>query len=92
MLLFDYDLKYYKNPLADTKVSPTFKPLNVPLLKEGMSKKEVLELLGDPIYERDNCLTYSTSNAIGEYEYLHLHVYFENDTVIEINKWWEYED
>ncbi|MBQ1672139.1 MAG: hypothetical protein II070_10165, partial [Treponema sp.] len=26
-----YDLKYYKNPLADTKVPESFKPLNLPL-------------------------------------------------------------
>ncbi|MBP5749079.1 MAG: hypothetical protein J6W63_12030, partial [Treponema sp.] len=44
-----YDLKYYKNPLADTKVSESFNPLNLPLIKEGMTKEEVLNLLGDTL-------------------------------------------
>lgn len=92
MLLFDYDLKYYKNPLADTRVSPTFKPLNVPLLKEGMSKKEVLELLGDPIYEEENKLIYAEENGWGWYDYLCLDIFFENDTVVKIYKRWKYED
>lgn len=85
-------LRYYKNPLADTKVSQTFNPRNLPLLKEGMTENEVLELLGDPISRNENCFTYAEENGRGVYEYLILDVYFENGIVERIYKKWEYED
>lgn len=90
--LFDYDYKYYRNPLADTLVSSSFKPLNVPLLKEGMKKEEVYELLGEPISEEENVFVYAKPNGKGWYDYYCLDVYFENDTVAKIDKKWKYED
>ncbi|WP_407427960.1 hypothetical protein [Treponema sp.] len=89
---FEYDLKYYKNPLADTLVSGSFKPLNVPLLKEGMSKEEVLELLGKPIHAGEDKFRYAEENGRGWYDYFNLDVYFENDIVVKINKAWYSED
>lgn len=91
-LAFDYDYKYYRNPLADTKVSSSFKPLNVPLLKEGMRMEDVRELLGEPISEDENLFVYAKPNGWGWYDYFCLDVYFENDVVVKIDKRWEYED
>ncbi len=87
-----YDLKYYKNPLADTKVSESFKPLNLPLLKEGMPKEEVLNLLGEPLSQSESCFYYTEENGKGWYDYFILKVYFENDAVVKIRKDWGYED
>ena len=87
-----YDLKYYKNPLADTKVSESFKPLNLPLLKEGMPKEEVLNLLGEPLSQSESCFYYTEENGKGWYDYFILEVYFENDAVVKIRKDWGYED
>lgn len=87
-----YDLKYYKNPLADTKVSESFKPLNLPLLKEGMTKEEVLNLLGEPLSQSESCFYYTEENGKGWYDYFILEVYFENDAVVKIRKDWGYED
>lgn len=87
-----YDLKYYKNPLADTKVSESFKPLNLPLLKEGMTKEEVLNLLGEPLSQNESCFYYTEENGKGWYDCFILEVYFENDAVVKIRKDWGYED
>ena len=87
-----YDLKYYKNPLADTKVSESFKPLNLPLLKEEMTKDEVLDLLGEPLSQSESCFYYTEENGKGWYDYFILNVYFENDAVVKIRKDWGYED
>lgn len=87
-----YDLKYYKNPLADTKVSESFKPLNLPLLKEGMTKEEVLNLLGEPLSQSESCFYYTEENGKGWYDYFILEVYFENDAIVKIRKDWGYED
>ena len=87
-----HHLKYYKNPLADTKVSESFKPLNLPLLKEGMAKEEVLNLLGEPLSQSESCFYYTEENGKGWYDYFILKVYFENDAVVKIRKDWGYED
>ena len=93
MLAFN-DFKYYKNPLADTKVSESFKPLNLPLLKEGMTKEEVLNLLGDPIQisKDKNSFYYAEEGGYGEYWYLLLAVEFKDNTLSHIEKEWAYED
>jgi hypothetical protein len=90
----DNGLKYYKNPLADTVVSDTFKPLNVPYLREGMTSEEVLELLGDPLEKKENKFIYAKEDNpdYSEYDYFKLDVYFENDRVVKIDKEWLYED
>ena len=87
-----HHLKYYKNPLADTKVSESFKPLNLPLLKEGMTKEEVLNLLGEPLSQSESCFYYTEEKGKGWYDYFILEVHFENDAVVKIRKDWEYED
>ncbi|WP_191016314.1 hypothetical protein [Treponema zioleckii] len=92
MVLFDYEYKYYRNPLADTKVSATFKPLNVPLLKEGLTKEEVLELLGEPISKNEKSFLYTGEDGRGWYTFLWLTVDFENDVAVKIIKEWRYED
>ncbi len=93
MLAFN-DFKYYKNPLADTKVSESFKPLNLPLLKEGMTKEEVFNLLGDPIrISKDkNSFYYAEEGGYGEYWYFWLSLDFEGNSLLLINKEWAYED
>ncbi len=93
MLAFN-DFKYYKNPLADTKVSESFKPLNLPLIKEGMTKEEVFNLLGDPIrISKDkNSFYYAEEGGYGEYWYFWLSLDFEGDSLSHINKEWAYED
>ena len=93
MLAFN-DFKYYKNPLADTKVSESFKPLNLPLLKEGMTKEEVLNLLGDPIrISKDkNSFYYAEEGGYGEYWYFWLSLDFEGNSLSLIKKEWAYED
>ena len=93
MLAFN-DFKYYKNPLADTKVSESFKPLNLPLLKEGMPKEEVLNLLGDPIQisKDKNSFYYAEEGGYGEYWYFWLSLDFEGNSLSLINKEWAYED
>lgn len=95
MITFAFnDFKYYKNPLADTKVSESFKPLNLPLLKEGMTKEEVLNLLGDPIQisKDKNSFYYAEEGGYGEYWYLLLAVEFKDNTLSHIEKEWGYED
>lgn len=93
MLAFN-DCRYYKNPLADTKVSESFKPLNLPLLKEGMTKEEVLNLLGDPIQisKDKNTFYYAEEGGYGEYWYFWLSLDFEGNSLSLINKEWAYED
>jgi len=93
MLAFN-DFKYYKNPLADTKVSESFKPLNLPLIKEGMTKEEVFNLLGDPIrISKDkNSFYYAEEGGYGEYWYFWLSLDFEGNSLSHINKEWAYED
>ncbi|MBP5696345.1 MAG: hypothetical protein J6X11_06845 [Treponema sp.] len=93
MLAFN-DFKYYKNPLADTKVSESFKPLNLPLIKEGMTKEEVFNLLGDPIrISKDkNSFYYAEEGGYGEYRYFWLSLDFEGNSLSHINKEWAYED
>ena len=93
MLAFN-DFKYYKNPLADTKVSESFKPLNLPLIEEGMTKEEVLNLLGDPIrISKDkNSFYYAEEGGYGEYWYFWLSLDFEGNSLSLINKEWAYED
>lgn len=95
MITFAFnDFKYYKNPLADTKVSESFKPLNLPLLKEGMAKEEVFNLLGDPIrISKDkNSFYYAEEGGYGEYWYFWLSLDFEGNSLSHINKEWAYED
>lgn len=89
-----YDLKYYKNPLADTKVSESFKPLNLPLIEEGMTKEEVLNLLGDPlrISEDGNHFCYAEKGGHGKYVYLRLNVEFEGNTAVLVDEEWIVED
>lgn len=95
MITFAFnDFKYYKNPLADTKVSESFKPLNLPLLKEGMTKEEVLNLLGDPlrISEDGNHFCYAEKGGHGKYVYLRLNVEFEGNTAVLVDEEWIVED
>lgn len=95
MITFAFnDFKYYKNPLADTKVSESFKPLNLPLLKEGMTKEEVFNLLGEPlrISEDGKSFYYADEDGYGEYWYLWLSLDFEGNSLSLINKEWAYED
>ncbi len=93
MLAFN-DCRYYKNPLADTKVSESFKPLNLPLLKEGMTKEEVLNLLGEPlrISKDGNSFRYAEEGGYNEYWYLLLAVEFKDNTLSHIEKEWGHED
>ncbi|MBR3548695.1 MAG: hypothetical protein IKN90_01335 [Treponema sp.] len=93
MLAFN-DCRYYKNPLADTKVSESFKPVNLPLLKEGMTKEEVLNLLGGPlrISEDGNHFCYAEKGGHGKYVYLRLNVEFEGDTAVLVDEEWIVED
>lgn len=88
------DFKYYKNPLADTKVSESFKPLNLPLLKEGMTKEEVFNLLGEPlrISKDGNSFRYAEDGGYGEYWYFWLSLDFKGNSLSLINKEWAYED
>lgn len=92
LLSFAYDLKYYKKPLTDTKVSELFKPINIPLVKEGMTKEEVLEILGEPVSCHDNTLIFAEASGRGEYQYLSFYMRFEDERVTEIYNKWEYED
>ena len=94
LMLADNDLIYYKNPLADTKVSESFKPLNLPLIEEGMTKKEILDLLGDPlrISEDGNHFCYAEKGGHGKYVYLRLNVEFEGDTAVLVDEEWIVED
>lgn len=93
LFIFGNNLKYYKNPFVDTKVSRTFNPHNLPLLKEGLLEDEVVELLGDPIDKKDNCFIYAENGKdAGTYEYLFLEVNFRNGVVKKINKRWMCED
>lgn len=95
MITFAFnDFKYYKNPLADTKVSESFKPLNLPLLKEGMTKEEVFNLLGEPlrISKDGNSFYYAEDGGYGEYWYFWLSLDFEGNSLSLINKEWAYED
>lgn len=95
MITFAFnDFKYYKNPLADTKVSESFKPLNLPLLKEGMTKEEVFNLLGEPlrISKDGNSFRYAEEGGYNEYWYLLLAVEFKDNTLSHIEKEWGYED
>ena len=93
MLAFN-DFKYYKNPLADTKVSESFKPLNLPLIEEGMTKEEVLNLLGEPlsISEDGNHFCYAEKGGHGKYVYLRLNVEFEGNTAVLVDEEWIVED
>ena len=93
MLAFN-DFKYYKNPLADTKVSESFNPLNLPLIEEGMTKEEVLNLLGNPIQisKDKNSFYYAEEGGYGEYWYFWLSLDFEGNSLSRINKEWAYED
>ena len=93
MLAFN-DFKYYKNPLADTKVSESFKPLNLPLIEEGMTKEEVLNLLGDPlrISEDGKSFCYAEKGGHGKYVYLRLNVEFEGNTAVLVDEEWIVED
>lgn len=94
LMLADNDLIYYKNPLADTKVSESFKPLNLPLIEEGMTKEEVLNLLGDPlrISEDGNHFCYAEKGGHGKYVYLRLNVEFEGNTAVLVDEEWIVED
>lgn len=94
LMLADNDLIYYKNPLADTKVPESFKPLNLPLIEEGMTKEEVLNLLGDPlrISEDGNHFCYAEKGGHGKYVYLRLNVEFEGNTAVLVDEEWIVED
>ena len=94
LMLADNDLIYYKNPLADTKVPESFKPLNRPLIEEGMTKEEVLNLLGDPlrISEDGNHFCYAEKGGHGKYVYLRLNVEFEGNTAVLVDEEWIVED
>jgi len=94
LMLADNDLIYYKNPLADTKVPESFKPLNLPLIEEGMTKEEILDLLGDPlrISEDGNHFCYAEKGGHGKYVYLRLNVEFEGDTAVLVDEEWIVED
>jgi hypothetical protein len=42
------------NPLIDTSYSESFNPYNIPKLKIGMSREEVMALVGAPLDEHSN--------------------------------------
>lgn len=48
------EMPCFWNPLEDTKHSASFKPENVPLVKIGMTKEEVLALVGEPFRAKDS--------------------------------------
>lgn len=77
-------------PLIDTGHSETFNPYNVPQLKIGMGRDEVLSLVGKPLWEHNNCMSFTEDGAcfFGDFAWYVLYVYFEDGKVVEINSSW----
>lgn len=77
-------------PLIDTGHSETFNPYNVPQLEIGMSRDEVLSLIGKPLWEQNGCMSFTEDGAcpFGDFAWYVLYVYFENGKVVEIYSSW----
>lgn len=78
------------NPLIDTQHSADFNPYNVPKLSVGMSKEEVISLIGTPLGERSDYMTYTSDGAFkfGDFAWFELLVKLEDSKVSEITSLW----
>lgn len=76
------------NPLFYTTTSESFNPYNVPLLKEGMTREEIVNLVGEPMSETSQKMTFTEYEYNDGYAY-HLSVFFDEDgKASKISSYW----
>ncbi len=81
------------NPLIDTECDSSFNPYNIPKLKPGMDKVEVVSLIGAPLYAPDNSFEYTRDGkcSFGDFAWYELCIDFENGKVSKITSRWVYD-
>ena len=78
------------SPLIDTEHSETFNPYNVPKVRTGMTREEVIQLIGEPLYERENTMHFTDDGAcsFGDFAWYELWIDFEDGKASEIYSDW----
>lgn len=85
--VFGEDVDFF-DPLSYTITSESFNPYNVPMLKEGMSKEEIINLVGEPMSEIPQKMTFTKYENQDGYAY-HLSVFFDEDgKASKISSYW----
>lgn len=86
------DLCIY-NPLIDTKYEKSFNPYNIPKIKVGMDRAELINLIGVPISERNNTMEYTWDGkcSFGDFAWYELRIELEDGKVSEITSRWMYD-
>ena len=81
------------NPLIDTEYSESFNPYNIPKLKVGMTRDEVVDLVGLPISESNNNMDYTGDGkcSFGDFAWYDFSIKLENGKVVDITSKWVYD-
>lgn len=81
------------NPLIDTEYSESFNPYNIPKLKIGMSRDEVMALVGAPLEERSNRMyyTYDGKCSSGDFAWYELCLELEAGELVGITSHWMFD-
>ncbi|MBQ3800762.1 MAG: hypothetical protein II837_10745 [Treponema sp.] len=76
--------------LIDTEYSESFNPYNIQNLEVGMSRDEVIALVGAPLDERNNTIYYTHDGKcpFGDFAWYELSLELEDDKVIGITSHW----
>ncbi len=88
--IWGFECECMYNPLIDTEYSESFNPYNIPKLKVGMSRDEVVDLVGLPISESNNNMDYTGDGkcSFGDFAWYELYLKLENGKVVDITSWW----
>lgn len=78
------------SPLIDTRHSENFNPYNVPKLKAGMSRAEIADLVGEPLWEDGGHMRFTEDGAcaFGDFAWYVLDVYMEDGKAVKIHSDW----
>jgi hypothetical protein len=78
------------NPLIDTRHSADFNPYNVPRLEVGMSREEVISLIGTPLGENNGYMDYTSDGAFkfGDFAWFELLIKLDDGKVSKITSLW----
>ena len=90
LFFWGYESLCMYNPLIDTEYSESFNPYNIPKLKVGMTRDEVVDLVGLPISESNNNMDYTGDGkcSFGDFAWYELYLKLENGKVVDITSWW----
>ncbi len=81
------------DPLIDTRHTDSFNPYNIPKLETGMTKEEVVELIGQPLRDTDTEMQFTGDGASphGDFAWYDFSIALEDGKVVGIRSKWTYD-